>query len=211
MLKSARLYVILDAQVNSYPELFEIALRADRAGADILQLRDKRGTARDILMFSRKLKAKLSKRVLYIMNDRADLVLASDADGVHVGQDDLPVGSARRLLGRGRLVGLSCQTYAHAKQAARLGADYIGLGSVFRTRTKPDREPMDTRVLRQVCAKIPLPVFPIGGLDVPRVRWLRDTCGIRRAAVCRDICLARNVEARVREFRDVLEARKDIN
>ncbi len=201
--RSIRLYLILDAQVIGYDRLLSVLETAVRCGVSIVQLRDKNGSAKDILSFCRQALKITAGRVLFIVNDRVDLACLSGADGVHLGQDDVPCGQARRMMGPKAMIGVSCQTLAHARQAQKNGADYIGFGSVFKTQTKPDRRPMDLKLLRRVVAKMRIPVFPIGGISRKNIDIL-TAIGIKRAAICRDILLAKDVGGSIDQFQKIL-------
>lgn len=112
-------------------------------------------------------------------------------------------------MGQGKIVGVSCQNLAHALKAQAQGADYIGFGSVFETKTKPERHAMDLDLLQKVITKVKIPVFPIGGISRKNIGQLIPL-GVTRAAVCRDILLAKNVTQSVRELRDCFKrARND--
>lgn len=203
LLNGARLYLILDREVRPYHRLFEIAREAVAAGVDIIQLRDKSGSAGNILDFSVKLSGLTKGKIPLIVNDRIDLALAAKVSGVHLGQQDLPVKEARKLAGRKFLIGVSCQTVHQALKAQREGADYVGFGSVFKTQTKPDRSPMDPAILRRVMSSLRIPVFAIGGIDLNNIEKIREL-GVRRIAVCRAICKAKDVGRRVRLFKDLI-------
>lgn len=204
MLKNSKLYLILDTAVAPYDRLLTIAQQAVDCGVDMIQLRDKNGSAEDILKFSRQMVAFLKEQIPFIVNDRVDLAMASNASGVHLGQEDLPLAIARRLMGQKALIGVSCQTLKQAVLAETQGADYIGFGSVFKTLTKPHREPMDLRLLSQVISKIKIPVFPIGGIGFKNISHLKEL-GVERVAICRDICLAADIKSATRCLREVLE------
>jgi len=203
-LNDAKLYLILDRQVSSYERLFEIAQQAIPAGVNIIQLRDKSGSAKEILNFSKRILKLTSNRALYIINDRIDLAITSGACGVHLGQDDVPVKLARRMIGPNALIGVSCQTLTHAQRALEEGADYIGFGSVFKTLTKPNRHPMDIKLLKRIIKKITIPVFAIGGIDLKNAVQLKGI-GVQRIAVCRAICKARNLGRAVKNFKAAIE------
>lgn len=199
-LHKAELYLILDRQVNADGRLFEIARESIRHGVDIIQLRDKLGTARDTLKCFQGIRRAVNGRVPVIMNDRVDLAIAAGADGVHLGQDDVPVKDARRMLGTKAVIGVSCQRYEHARQAQAQGADYIGFGSVFKTFTKPERNPMNPDLLKKVVREISVPVFAIGGITPENIPALR-AIGVRHFAVCRAICTARNIREAVNDIK----------
>jgi thiamine-phosphate pyrophosphorylase len=203
-LKDARLYLILDRQVKPYQQLFEIAKKAIFAGVDIIQLRDKTGSAKDIIDFSKHIREFTKNRIPYIINDRVDLAVISRASGVHLGQDDMPLIYARKMLGKNALIGMSCQTFAHAQKAQKEGADYIGFGSVFTTLTKPDRSPMDIELLKKVIEYSKIPVFAIGGIDLRNIVKLK-VAGARQIAVCRAIVQAKNVGRAVKQLKMSIE------
>ncbi len=203
LLNKANLYLILDAQVLSYQEILKVLKPAVQAGVDIVQLRDKQGSARDILEFSKKIKKITDNQALFILNDRIDLAILSKADGVHVGQHDIAYKQARKLIGSKAIIGVSCQTKEQAKEAQKIGADYLGFGSVFKTQTKPDRQPMDLRLLKAIVKGIEVPTFAIGGINLKNVKQVTDV-GVRRVAVCREILLAKKVAGVVTDFKKSL-------
>jgi thiamine-phosphate pyrophosphorylase len=150
----------------------------------------------------------LADRVPFIVNDRADIARLCGASGVHVGQDDLPVAEARKILGAGKIVGTSCQTVEHLGRALKGGADYVGFGSVFKTQTKPDRSPMAEGMLRRAArmARVKgLPLFAIGGIGRNNLPFVIAS-GVERIAVCRDILLAEDVGSVVGDLRRALTA-----
>jgi thiamine-phosphate pyrophosphorylase len=201
LLSRASLYLVLDAQVCSYPKLFEVAKQAVFSGVDIIQLRDKTGTAKDILEFSRKVIPLCKGRALYIINDRVDLAVLSGADGVHLGQDDIACTSARKMLGD-KIIGVSCQDLRHLKKAQNDGADYAGFGSVFKTKTKPERLPMNLKLLQKVYTSARIPVFAIGGITLDNASVLPGI-GVNRVAVTRALCLAHNIKKNTESFRRI--------
>jgi thiamine-phosphate pyrophosphorylase len=140
-----------------------------RGGARVVQMRVKEASTRALIDLGRRLRAITRGQATFIVNDRADVALLCDADGVHVGQDDLPLGVARKLMGT-RLVGVSTHSLAQAREAARGGADYIGFGPVFPTRTKDRPDPVTgVDALRIVCADVGIPVVAIGGITPDNV------------------------------------------
>ncbi|MCA9400298.1 MAG: thiamine phosphate synthase [Candidatus Omnitrophica bacterium] len=204
-LQKARLYLILDTQVNSYSELLKVARQALRGGVDVVQLRDKNGSPKDVIHFSKHLHNIINRKIPFIMNDRIDLALLCKTDGVHLGQEDVPVGYARKLLGKKPLIGLSCQKRSHMKNIELNNVDYLGLGSVFKTKTKPGRKPMALSFLKKILPQTPLPVFAIGGITLGSISVLKN-CGVRRVAVCREIALSKNVFMTTRKFKNELTA-----
>lgn len=195
--------MILDADVLSYSSLLKILKPAVRCGVDIVQLRDKKGRPKDILDFSRHVKKIVTGKALFIVNDRVDIAVLSSADGVHLGQEDIPYQDARKWMGPKAFIGVSCQSLGQAKQAQRIGVDYIGFGSVFKTQTKPERQPMNFELLKSVIKTIKIPVFPIGGISRKNLNQLTEI-GVKRVAVCRDILLSDDVKGTVGDFKEIL-------
>lgn len=204
-LAGCRLYLILDIQVCDYARSWEILKSAVKGGIDIVQLRDKCGSAREMLAFAKRIQSYLDDRIPFIVNDRVDIARLSRASGVHVGQGDIPLAEARKMLGARKIIGTSCQTLAHVHRAEREGADYVGFGSVYRTLTKPDRRAMDPALLRRATKMARIPLFAIGGISR---RNIRETLafGARRAAVCRDIMLSDDPAFSVGEIKDLLKS-----
>ncbi len=192
-LKAARLYVVLDRDVRNGEALLTVLKKTVSAGAGIVQWRDKNGSARDIIDLCERAIRQVRNRVPFIVNDRVDIALAVRADGVHLGQEDLPVKHARTLVGKQMLIGQSCQTVEQALRAQAEGADYIGFGSAFRTKTKLGRQPQDPAVWPELMAKIKIPVFVIGGIteeNLPRL----IAGGVTRVAVTRAVCGAEHAD-----------------
>ena len=200
LLHKAVLYLILDRQVNDDGRLFEITRGSIRHGVDIIQLRDKLGTARDTLKCFKGILRAVNGRVPVIMNDRVDLAIAAGADGVHLGQEDIPIKDARRMIGPKAVIGVSCQSCEHARQAQRDGADYIGFGSVFKTLTKPERNPMNLDLFKKAVREISIPIFAVGGIASRNISALRAV-GVKHFAVCRAVCTASNIGEAVSEIK----------
>ena len=200
LLAAAKLYLILDTQVLDYGALLQVLKDSVRGGIDIVQLRDKKGSAKEILDFCRKVLKITRHQIPFIVNDRADFAFFSGADGLHLGQKDLEYSLALRLLGKNKIIGVSCQNSQQATAAEALGADYIGFGSVFQTQTKPDRQAMDLDILQKVIKKVQIPIFPIGGISRGNIGQLIPL-GATRVAVCRDILLAKDAFKAVKELK----------
>lgn len=162
--------------------------RALRGGVDIIQLRSK--CLSDLELFEigkeiRRVTRKLKK--IFIVNDRVDLMLALDADGVHLGQDDLPIGIARKIIGKqSKIIGRSTHSFSQARQAEKEGADYIGYGPIFGTPTKPDYQPVGLESIRKVVESVHVPVVCIGGINQNNVEQV-VSAGANRIAVVRAI------------------------
>ena len=181
-LQCAQLYVIVDAQrpLDSWSRQVRSLVVA---GADVIQLRDKRLADRPLLARARQLRELTqASSTMFIMNDRADLALLADADGVHVGQDELTVDDARRIVGPERLIGVSTHSLVQAQHAVQDGADYLGVGPTFPSTTKQFDAFVGLGLLSQVCKEIELPAFAIGGINL-------DNLGSVLAAGCRRVVL----------------------
>jgi len=193
-LLAARLYLVCDSQPDAF---LEAALRG---GVDIVQLRMKDCTDARILSTAARFAAACSKRnALFILNDRPDLVAHAGADGVHVGQDDMPVEQARALVGSDRLVGLSTHSPAQVEKAAAQDVDYIGVGPVHATPTKPGRPPVGLELVRYAAERARMPFFAIGGIEPANVASVIDA-GARRIAVVRALTQADDPERVAREL-----------
>lgn len=157
------------------------------AGVDIVQLREKELEARPILELAEVFAERCAAYgVPFIVNDRADLALAARADGVHLGQDDLPVAEARRILGRNAIVGRSTHDPEQLRRAASEDVDYVVVGPVHETPTKPGRPAAGISLVRLAAAEVTKPWFAIGGIDLETIGAVREA-GARRVVVVRAV------------------------
>ena len=202
-----RLYVILDRAAAGSRDLAALAAAAIRGGADVLQLRDKSASAAALLAEARRLVPLARKaRVPLIINDRPDVALAAYADGVHLGQDDLPVAEARRILGADRLIGKSTHSLEQAVAADQEAVDYLGFGPLFATPTKPGYGSLGLEPLLEVTSRVRHPLVCIGGIDADRLETVLQG-GAQRVAVVRAVCGAADPEAATRALKERLTAR----
>ena len=195
-----RLYVIVDRTTAKTRDLAEVAEAAIRGGADVLQLRDKSASNEALIEEARRL-LRLTRRagIPLILNDRPEVARAVGAEGVHLGQEDLPLSAARRLLGPRAILGKSTHSLAQALAAEAEGADYIGCGPVFATPTKPDYAGVGLGLIAEVESQVRVPVVCIGGIDqqtLPEVL----AAGARRVAVVRAVCGTDDPEAAARSL-----------
>ncbi|HWE13701.1 MAG TPA: thiamine phosphate synthase [Solirubrobacteraceae bacterium] len=204
-LAHARLYLVCDAVPDDF------LARAIRGGVDIVQLRMKSAPDEEIAAAARRFSALCSASgVVLILNDRPDLVGAAGADGVHVGQDDIPVAEARRLVGVTRIVGLSTHTPAQIDAAAREpDVDYIGVGPVHVTPTKPGRPAVGLELVRYAAAHAATPFFAIGGINSGNAASVQ-VAGARRLAVVRALTQAEDPERAARDLRAVIEGERSV-
>lgn len=181
---------------------FDMAAKACAGGADAIQLRDKSLSARELLRVAKTLQSVCDKTgALFILNDRVDVALAADVDGVHIGQEDLPVRVVRQMVGHKKLIGCSTHSTAQALQAAGDGADYVSCGPVFPTPTKPDYVPVGLDLVREYRALLRIPFVAIGGLDESSVAAVA-AAGADRVAVVRGVCGAEDIEGAARRIKD---------
>jgi thiamine-phosphate pyrophosphorylase len=202
-----RLHVLTDRKASRGRSHLQVAEAAIAGGADVLQLRDK--DASSGLLYQEALQLRVLTRdaqVPFIVNDRLDIALAVDADGVHVGQSDLPAPVARRIMGPGKILGVSVGTVEEAIRAEKDGADYLGVGPVFEARgTKPDTgEPMGLDCIARIRRHCRLPIVAIGGINPENARKVREA-GADGAAVISAIVSADDVSLATRQMKRILE------
>jgi thiamine-phosphate pyrophosphorylase len=194
-LAAARLYLVCEALDD---ERLDAALQG---GIDLVQLRMKQAPDTEVIGAARRLAEVCHARgVPLILNDRPDLAARAGADGVHVGQDDLSVARARELVGPERLVGLSTHTPEQVDAARVPDLDYIGVGPVHATPTKPGRPPVGTALVRYASEHAPVPFFAIGGIDARNAAAV-VAAGAKRIAVVRAITQAADPEGAARALR----------
>ncbi|MGQ9711882.1 MAG: thiamine phosphate synthase [Desulfotomaculales bacterium] len=197
-LAEARLYLVAGTRDVPGRDLAAVVREAAAGGATVFQLREKEGATRDIVRLAAELREVTRQcGMLFIVNDRVDIAAAVDADGVHLGQDDLPVRAARRVLGWDRIIGVSTHSLVQACRAEEEGADYIGVGPVHPTRTKPDYPVVGLELVRQVAARVRIPFFAIGGIKETNVRDVL-AAGARRVAVVSALTAAPDIAAAAR-------------
>jgi thiamine-phosphate pyrophosphorylase len=166
----AGLYLIIDVQTLGGRSEVEAARQAVQGGTRIIQLRDKIRPKRELVPLAQELRKVCTQYdVLFIVNDHLDVALASDADGLHLGQDDLPLSIARRLLPVDKIVGCSTATLDEALQAQKQGADYIAVGSIYPTPSKPGTRLAGIETLLHVKKQVSIPVVAVGGINEDNV------------------------------------------
>ncbi len=203
------LYMVTDSKLARGRSHLEVAQAAIRGGATVIQLRDKEATTRQLVETGRLLRdLTREKGVTFIVNDRVDVALAVEADGVHLGVDDMPVSIARRLMGPEAIIGFSPETVEQARQAEAEGADYLGVGAVFGTGTKPDAgPPIGVEGLREMVQAVSIPVVAIGGVTADNAASC-IRAGAAGVAVVSAVVAAEDVEAAARQLREQIEKAK---
>ena len=207
------LYVITDEEISPGKTHAEIAAAALEGGARIIQLRDK--TASDRKFYECALEIRRFTRdagALFFINDRVHIAAAVKADGINIGQNDLPIAAAREILGRALIIGVSADTIEQAMQAEKDGADYVGFGPVFHTSTKLDAGPVSgLDILEQICKKVAIPIVAIGGIGIGNIASVSLTNTACAAVVSAIVCAEDMVSATddlIREFNSNRESRQ---
>lgn len=176
------LYFITDSTSFTEEEFLRRTEAALQGGVTFLQIREKDRSTREYIALAEKVHALTRKyNVPLIIDDRVDVALAMDAEGVHVGQSDMPVATARRLLGEEKIIGATAKTVPQAMEAYEQGADYLGVGAIYPTTTKVKTVLTSTDTLRDICNAVPIPANAIGGLNKDNIDVL---AGIPIAGVC---------------------------
>jgi thiamine-phosphate pyrophosphorylase len=204
MKPSYEFYTFTDQKSSLGRSDMEIAKALIQGGATVLQYRAKHIPAREQLATAIKLRALTeARKVCFIVNDRIDLAIACGADGVHLGQDDLPVSAARLMVGSDLIVGVSTHSLEQARRAEADGADYIGCGPVYATQTKENNvAPLGLELLREVMSKVKIPVVAIGGIKERHLGEL-CACGVKNIAVVTALTAAENVERAAKSLKQL--------
>lgn len=205
-LKSADIYGLTAEEFSLGRNNITVVENMIKAGIKVIQYREKDKEARDMYAECLKIKEMTTAAgVTFIVNDRIDLAMAVDADGVHIGQGDLPAETVRKLIGYDKILGLSTHVPAEAQQAVRSGiVDYIGVGPIFATKTKKDvSDPVGFDYLDYVVGNINLPFVAIGGIKVSNIRAVADH-GAKLIAMVTEIVGAKDIVSRVKEIRAVM-------
>lgn len=195
------LYLVTDRELMSAETIEESVEQAVRGGCTLVQLREKTASSREFFETATRVRD-LTRRmgVPLIINDRVDIALAVDADGVHVGQSDLPPGIVREIIGPDKIVGVSAGSVAEALAAVRAGADYLGVGAMFPTGTKADASVTGMDELRRIRQAVALPIVVIGGINRETIKLFRGT-GIDGLAVVSAIVSQPDAERAARELK----------
>lgn len=205
ILGNKKLYLVTNSDKFENDDAFlDAVASALKGGVDILQLREKTMPANRIIELGKKIKLLCAEYgATFIVNDRVDIAYVLEADGVHLGQDDMDVESARKILGNNAIIGVSTHAPVQAQKAVADGADYIGMGPVFTTPTKPGRKSVGLEYVEWVSNNIDIPAFAIGGIDLDNVNEVIEH-GAKRIAVVRAIINAENPEYAAKQFYSII-------
>ena len=205
ILGNKKLYLVTNSDKFENDDAFlDAVASALKGGVDILQLREKTMPANRIIELGKKIKLLCAEYgATFIVNDRVDIAYVLEADGVHLGQDDMDVESARKILGNNAIIGVSTHAPEQAQKAVADGADYIGMGPVFTTPTKPGRKSVGLEYVEWVSNNVDIPAFAIGGIDPDNVNEV-IAHGAKRIAVVRAIINAENPEYAAKQFYSII-------
>ena len=193
-MKELKFYLVTDSDILRGRDFYNSIEEALKGGVTMLQLREKNASGKEFLEKAIKLRELTKKyNVKFIINDRVDIAMLCDADGVHVGQSDIPANKVRELMGEDKIVGVSARTVEEALTAKENGADYLGVGAMFTTRTKLDAKSVSIEKLKEIQEVIKLPVVAIGGLSLSNIYKLKE-CNVDGYAVVSAILGAENIK-----------------
>ncbi|MBR5177274.1 MAG: thiamine phosphate synthase [Lachnospiraceae bacterium] len=179
---NSRLYFITDSTLYEKDEFLRRVTAALEGGVTLVQLREKERTTREYLELAKAVhELTLKYNVPLIIDDRLDIAMAADTEGVHLGQSDLPIGIARKIFGPDKIIGATAKTVEQATEAYEQGADYLGVGAIYPTTTKVKTILTSTEMLDKICHAVPIPVNAIGGLNKDNIDVLK---GIPIAGIC---------------------------
>ena len=196
-------YLVTDHRNKTDEEFLKIIEEAIKGGTTIVQLREKTASTKDFYQLALKVKEITSKYdVPLLINDRIDIAIAVDSEGVHIGQDDMPADIARKIFGEERILGVSASTVEEAKKAQMDGADYIGSGAVFPTSTKDDADSVSKDELKEIVESIDIPVVAIGGISLENAGSLKDT-GIAGFSVVSAIMSAKDPKEASQKLKEI--------
>ena len=198
--EALKLYLVTNRYQDSLESFLEKVETACRSGVTIIQLREKNLTTNQYYQLAKQVKEITDAyQVPLIIDDRLDVCLAVDATGLHIGDDELPVSVARKVLGPKKILGVTAKTVKRALEAEGGGADYLGTGAIFPTRTKENAPITLISTLKTICQTVTIPVVAIGGLTSENIDQLIGT-GIAGVAVVRDLMQAEDIEAKAQAF-----------
>ena len=188
------LYLCTDRNLMKTETLAETVEQAILGGCSVVQLREKECDTKEFFQLAKGIKQVTDKyNIPLIINDRIDIMLAVDAAGVHLGQEDMPVKEARRIIGENKIIGVSAHNLEEAKKAWEEGADYLGVGAIFGTKTKKNTVDTSIETLKEICHIVKIPVVAIGGIGLSNIYQLNGS-GISGVAVVSAIMAAENVK-----------------
>ena len=197
-------YFITDSKLSRAGNMSDVS-KAVACGVGVVQYRNKNAETRELYEEAVQLRD-ICRDTVFLINDRVDIALAANADGVHLGQSDMPCRAARKLLGPEKIIGITVHSLAEALNAESIGADYLGVSPIFRTATKPDAgKPAGISLIEEIRAQVEIPLIAIGGIDHS------NACDVIRAGadgLCAISCVVakEDVSSEIRRFQDLFRA-----
>jgi len=199
-------YFITDSSLTKNGVAKDVAA-AINAGAKIVQYREKSKDTGPMMKEALEIKKLCKGKALFLINDRVDIALAVDADGVHLGQTDMDFATARKILEGGKIIGVTVHNLAEARDVEATGADYLGLSPIFETKTKGDAgKAVGLRTLREVCDAVAIPVVAIGGINLENARSVMEAGATTLCAISATV--GKDVEREVRRFNRIILAHR---
>lgn len=207
-MKDWNLYLITSQELSRGRTTLEVVQEAVVAGVQVVQLREKTFSSRELVEIGLAIR-KITRQhgVRFIVNDRVDVALAVKADGVHLGQQDMPVKYARQIMGSHKIIGISATTLAEALEAQKAGADYLGVGPIFATQSKPDAAALGLEGLKQIREAVNLPLVAVGGINRANADTILEH-GADCISVISAITAADNVYQATRELLNIISQAK---
>ena len=203
-----KMYLISDSDILKGRDFYKCIEDAIKSGVTMVQLREKNTDGKEFLEKAIKLRELTNKyNVTFVINDRIDIAMLCDADGVHLGQSDIPAKEARKLM-PGKIIGVSCRTVEEAERAKADGADYLGVGDIFGTKTKLDAKRVSLDTLKEIKEKVNLPVAAIGGLNLDNIDYVKK-CNIDGYAVVSAILKANDIKLECEKWTRKIEELKN--
>jgi thiamine-phosphate pyrophosphorylase len=206
-LRNIDFYFITDSNL-AMKSIYDDVIAALRAGVKIVQYREKSKSTKEMIEEAAKIKELCKDKAIFLINDRVDVALAVEADGVHLGQDDMPYEAARHMLGYDKVIGITVHNIEEAVAAQNLGADYVGASPVFETHSKKDAgKPAGLELIRAVRENIELPIVAIGGIKLDNLASVIEA-GADSATALSAVLAKDDVEEEVRKFIEIINAYK---
>ncbi|AFQ43738.1 thiamine phosphate synthase [Desulfosporosinus meridiei] len=198
------LYLVTDRKTLGTRDLAVCVEKAIQGGVTLVQLREKSVSSKEFLELAQRVKEITTHyEIPLIINDRLDIALAVDAEGLHIGQDDLPMIKARELFGKDKIIGVSASTLEEALLAQQQGADYLGVGAIFNTPTKADAPEVSLEQLSQIKNSVSIPIVAIGGINLSNLKQVIGT-GIDGVSVVSAILAQEDILLAAKQFREFI-------
>jgi thiamine-phosphate pyrophosphorylase len=210
LLNKLDFYFVTDSKLSKNGTFSDVK-NAIEAGCKIIQYREKNKSTKEMITEAFEIKRLCGDNVIFLVNDRIDVALAVEADGVHIGQDDMPISLARKLLGAEKIIGLSTSNLEEAIEAEKSGADYVGLGPIFNTSTKKDAGiGIGSETIKKVKNAIKLPVVAIGGINKENCMSVIEAKADSLVAISAVVC-SEDVKREIKDFMELIRESKEEN